>query len=305
MHPILEQGISFIAFLQSFRTPLWDSFFTAVSIGSSKYFYFIAIPLLFCLIDRRLALRVTLVVLSSVVVNSLLKVSIAQPRPYQLDPALMILPEPGYGFPSGHVQQTLVFWATLALYYRKTWLWALGGCMLILVGLARMYVGAHFPSDVLGAIVVGSVLVAASQKLIPYLHKHWQQAKWAWVLGSCALLFWGAYAISEKEMVPAGGLMSGLIIGTALLSSQQDLPRHWFWRFAYAGFAGFGLLVLFALPKLLLSGWLDAFAPFSKVMHYLVCGLWLSMSLSLWQQIQPKFRKCLPQSLQGLGESDF
>ncbi len=70
-------------------------------------------------------------------------------------------------FPSDHL--TFAFAVVAALYPvlgRTLWLWCLLG---VLIGLARVFVGVHYPSDVLGGAILGAVIGGLTLGLTPWL----------------------------------------------------------------------------------------------------------------------------------------
>ena len=96
------------------------------------------------------------VVLDSVLCNVILKNIFLRPRPCYVNTAInLLIPRPlGYSFPSGHTSAS--FAAVAALYFsgeRKIWKAALA--LAILIAFSRMYLYVHYPTDVLGGILVG------------------------------------------------------------------------------------------------------------------------------------------------------
>ncbi|MGH9279768.1 MAG: lysylphosphatidylglycerol synthase domain-containing protein [Acidimicrobiales bacterium] len=84
-----------------------------------------------------------------------LKVVIDRPRPFNLfDTIVRGAPAEGLGFPSGHSAVSAALATVLAPYLPRWGRRAAWG-LVLLVGIARMYVGAHLPLDVLGGWALG------------------------------------------------------------------------------------------------------------------------------------------------------
>lgn len=84
------------------------------------------------------------------------KLIIARDRP---DPLLRVVTETGYSFPSGHSATALVGLATLAWLIGRTargTAWVAAGLLTVAIGASRVYLGVHYPSDVLGGWVLGA-----------------------------------------------------------------------------------------------------------------------------------------------------
>lgn len=121
--------------------------------------YLFTLPLVIWCVDFRLGLRLLPVFTVSLWLNALLKVWFAEPRPYQLDSRVISPGENGYGLPSGHAQQVVVFWGMLAGWVRRAWFWYLALAMMFLIGLSRVYLGVHFPSDVIVGWAIGFTIL--------------------------------------------------------------------------------------------------------------------------------------------------
>jgi len=62
-----------------------------------------------------------------------------------------------FGAPSFHAKNAVVFWGLLARGLRKLWVWFVAVFLILMIGLSRLYVGVHFPSDVVLGWIVGAL----------------------------------------------------------------------------------------------------------------------------------------------------
>jgi len=94
--------------------------------------------------------------LNYLVTNITIKNLVARPRPYTVWTDLSILIEqPGeFSFPSGHTSSSFAFaFAVYLLLPKKYGIPAL--ILASLIALSRLYVGVHYPTDILGGLAVG------------------------------------------------------------------------------------------------------------------------------------------------------
>ncbi|HZK30249.1 MAG TPA: phosphatase PAP2 family protein [Methanoregula sp.] len=118
-----------------------------------------------CLVRHRWPEAVfVLATVSSVILTSVLKVLVGRPRPpfFLGDPKDLFWSVDQFSFPSGHVLFYIVFfgfiaflaWSHLTGYVR--WLiMVICGLLIVLIGPSRVYLGAHWASDVIGSYVIG------------------------------------------------------------------------------------------------------------------------------------------------------
>jgi len=154
---ILSTGIDWILYLQNLGAWLaWPmKFFTFLG---NEEFYLLVAPALYWCLDTAVGLRMGLYLMLSGGINSALKLSFNGPRPYWHDTRITALShETSFGLPSGHAQNAIVVWGSLAARYGR---WFLALLLMFLIGLSRLYLGVHFPSDVLAGWLIGFVLLA-------------------------------------------------------------------------------------------------------------------------------------------------
>ncbi|MGH3931294.1 MAG: phosphatase PAP2 family protein [Pseudonocardiaceae bacterium] len=95
--------------------------------------------------------------------SKLIKLAVARPRPL----AVALVDADGYGFPSGHSSAATAAWLALALalgagtprWGPKVALVSTALVIASLVGLSRVYLGVHEPTDVLGGWSLGALWV--------------------------------------------------------------------------------------------------------------------------------------------------
>lgn len=87
--------------------------------------------------------------------NVILKNVIARPRPCGVDTSVrLLIPYPSeYSFPSGHTSNGFAAAVSVFMNYRKPGVAAL--LVAGIIGFSRMYLFVHYPTDILGGIVLG------------------------------------------------------------------------------------------------------------------------------------------------------
>ncbi|MHB8946059.1 MAG: phosphatase PAP2 family protein [Bacillota bacterium] len=264
-------GLTVIQWLQHFSTPTLDSVFRAFSDLGSETFYITAVPIVYWCVNKKLGIRLAYVFLFSAWANSGLKEFFAAPRP-PWTVVRNLYPESaaGYGFPSGHAQSSSVFWSYLAIQSRARVLSVIAGLLIVLVSLSRVYLGVHWPTDVLGGIALGLAL----------------SFTFSWITG----LFRGRRATFQLRLV--GGLVVPLAMlavyhgpdGSKIVGFLLGMAVGWAFEERFIGFrpaAGFaaqvakvliGLGVLAGLRaglKLVLAE-----GTFYDLARYAILGIW-------------------------------
>lgn len=120
-----------------------------------------AIILIIFIKNKKIKLSLAINLIGVTIINNLLKVIIARPRP----DINRLVDETGYSFPSGHSITSMVFYGYLIyLIYKyvdnrkiKIPLMIFLILLIPIIGLSRIYLGVHYTSDVLGGFLLGTV----------------------------------------------------------------------------------------------------------------------------------------------------
>ena len=179
-----QWGIEVIRVIQRIESPALTVLIKFITALGTEAFYIPMILFIFWWIDEKQGLRFGILVVLSGWINSVVKDLLKQPRPYNLVPSLGMAFESSYGAPSGHAQNSLVFWIPMAAWLsrkvkgkfasaqatgknsagenpeRKQFLiWAGVVFFVLLIGFTRLYLGVHFPTDLFAGWTLGGIIL--------------------------------------------------------------------------------------------------------------------------------------------------
>lgn len=286
-----------IHFLQSFASPTLDTVFMLVTeLGGSRA-YIALLLVVYLAVDARLGQRVGTYLLFGFYLNFHLKGLVGTGRPFLLEPEVgrtpAALPTSGPGFPSGHAQLALTFWGYTAWWLGRLWFWVLALLLIGLISLSRLYLGMHFPIDIVGGLVIGALytaVLAFAEPVWATLDRFSRPGRaLVGVLVPLALLL----------VLPPPGLEVDLILGgmAAFLSAPLLLPYmppKALWRRVVVALMGLLLVfgVLMASSVLLPEAWKrELLVGFVRYLLLGYVGLyvvpWLAQRLGLAPTVPP------------------
>ena len=117
--------------------------------------------------------------LGALVTNLTLKPLISRPRPWEVMEFVVPLVTTGDpdSFPSGHTCAAFAFASAVCATVSKKWVKAAAVAAAALMGISRIYVGVHFPTDVLSGAAVGSLCGVAGARIVREIRKKYYQRK--------------------------------------------------------------------------------------------------------------------------------
>ncbi|MDR2551909.1 MAG: phosphatase PAP2 family protein [Treponema sp.] len=228
-------GIPLIETIQSAASPPLTVFMLIITNLVSQAGFFLLLPVLYWCWNEKKAFRLGLLIIVSLWANDLAKNFFGMPRPFHLEGSLGMIPEEGYGFPSGHAQLSLTLLFPLArwltedgsggLKKARPLVWVLTCLLLLLIGFSRLYLGVHFLWDLAGGWVLGGILLAGFF-VLPLVFRFLKKAGGGTdrggsrslrpALTAAALVSLGMNAFHPGNTLP-GALFFGFSLGFALM----------------------------------------------------------------------------------------
>ena len=291
---ILDWGIDVVLWFQQF-SPLLDLPFKSLTALGDLAFFLVFMPLVYWCLDRGTGVRLLILFLLSAHLNTALKALAHQPRPFQYDPRVKpLVAAGGGGLPSGHTQGAVVVQGYLGARLRNTKMWILAGFLMVAIPLSRLYLGVHFPTDLLGGYILGGVL------LVLYLRYGGRVETWlvqkgirwqmAAAIGVPIILI-----IFSPQDVPhaldSGGVLLGVLPGIILERRWVRFcsgGRLWSQTIRFA--AGIGGLIALWMGLNLLFAAVEP-AAISRILRSALVGLWCALGAP-WLFVRLRLADC-------------
>jgi len=167
---MINTQLFFAIFGWSHQNPILDN----LMIFGAEYLIFVSFAILFSLliIGKTTERKVVLLAIFSLVLSASIRWVIQhlyfEPRPFVTFPiSTLINHAPDAAFPSGHT--TMISSMAFAFWFYKSKLTPFFIFFLIWIGIARIFVGVHYPFDILGGLVLGFSSVGISYQIIKLL----------------------------------------------------------------------------------------------------------------------------------------
>ncbi|HNT23994.1 MAG TPA: phosphatase PAP2 family protein [Anaerolineales bacterium] len=310
---IFEIGISFINWLQSLG--LWLAGpMNFISFLGVEEFYLLLAPAIFWCVDAGLGLQMGLFLMASNGLNASFKMLLHGPRPYWYDPSIRSLSanaESSFGVPSGHSQNAVVMWGTLANYLKRRWFWVVAILLILLIGISRLILAVHFLHDVLIGWLIGALLLALmlwlSKPISAWVQRLSMPQQYLVALGASLGLIllawlsrlyasgfsisaeWAANALaafpdepiaplSMSGVISQAGAFFGLAAGAIYLRPRGGFNTQGTWQ-QYAGRYIIGVIGVLALWRglaLIFPGGETLLAFIFRYLRYALVGAWIT-----------------------------
>jgi len=251
----LQWGTDQIVALQAGGNPLLTQAMESFTFLGAELFYMLVMPAVLWCFSASLGIRLGLALLLSAGTNAVLKLAFVLPRPFWVDGRIGALSvETSFGLPSGHAQNAVVLWGYLAYQVRRWWALLAALFLIVAISFSRIYLGMHFPADVVAGWIVGGVILGLFMALEAPISRWLKQRGLpsriviaaSFSLGLLGLGWLATQAAAGKSLPPEWAANFHRAVGAAIPFAPGSLEDI---------VAGAGALLGFSVGAILLDDW--------------------------------------------------
>lgn len=268
---VYELGL--MQMLQAIKTPFATSLMHVLRFFDTMPFYLLLVGIVWYAYQPKWGARLLILLVLNIAINSALKIYFSQPRPYMLQPELGLAQARFFGFPSGAGQLLSSLFGLLILAVRKTSFTIFSVLFVLLVSFSRVFLGLHFPSDIVGGWVIGTSLLAVFWALFPLAEQFLSNSS---KLTQCVISLFSTFLLAGFNLTAAFEtktflfLIPGASIGL-IWKRELPPPTSLTQRCLRALLASVGtILILYFVNH----------TPLYSAQTFFLVGLWISFGMT-------------------------
>ena len=216
-----EWEVSLIEWLQSWMGTVGIAIASAFTMLGEDLVCVAIVGFLYWCWDKELGKYVGLNLLFAVTLSGMVKNIVLRRRPYFdnesiqcLKPAdskadIYFIPAQGYSFPSIHATKAVTMYTSLGVYTKNKIMMVLGIILPLLIGISRVALGVHYPTDVIAGWLIGAIIIF----LVPFMK---EKIKNRWVFYAILVLATvpGWFFCKSADYYTGFGFLTGFILAT-------------------------------------------------------------------------------------------
>lgn len=156
--PLRAEQLTLMIRLARYRSDFWDPFFRFLNFFDSQAFFLLLITILWIGYSYRWGLRLFYWTSFGNIAVHFWKNFFGWARPSADFPEIGMIHPYSFGFPSGAATLALFLGAYLIYSVKKSWTWPVGILYTLLISFSRIYLGVHYPLDILGGWILGGLI---------------------------------------------------------------------------------------------------------------------------------------------------
>ncbi len=281
INSLFRWEIEFITLIQSYNQPFLLILNRVFSLFAEKYVFMIIIS--FFVLSGRWKLGIFLMfsIFGSSLISGILKDLFELERPFEAIPELQLANASSFGFPSGHTMAATVFWGLLYFIRRSKASLVLFIAIITMVSFSRIYLGVHYPHDVIGSWFFGSLMVLVLSQYIKknLIDNMFNSLPKIWIYGTIFTIV-GLTLHYTPSTLFMGITWFSAMIGLQFGKEQRQIysiPTNWKAKIFRAAAGAVGLTIIILVSNYLLPDKKTSFFVTLKIgVSSMFAGLWIS-----------------------------
>jgi len=269
-----ETQYSVIQFLQGFSNPVLDLFFLAINMLGHPVFWFVVAAFFYWKGKERTTFHIINLLLFTSVVVGAVKLFANAPRPSSTIVERKIEDISNeLSFPSGHSATAAAIYAHYSGILKNNWKW-IAGLLVLLVALARVYLGVHFPIDVIAGLAIGFAI----GKMNLFIERKFEKAHFRLtkleddilIVAAVAVFLAGLYLINSTSLL---ALLMGFYAGFFAWQERKVKQKKFHGvSLAVKAVIGYIIFAAFVVPAAINP----AIGSGISFALYFIAGIWVS-----------------------------
>lgn len=218
----MNYQVEVIKFIQSFSNSFLDVFFEFLTLFGEETILVLLAAFIFLSVDKNKGYKLIFTIASGTCFNALIKNIVKFERPIGIEGIVSNRVETatGYSFPSGHTQATSTFWTSLSIIVKNKNLYVFSAILITLVAVSRLYLGVHWPTDVIFGALFGVLWAIIIGKVFDYIQKN---KNYKLLIGSSLVFVILTILLGDNDFYKSAGLLLGLSLGYVIEDKYVNL----------------------------------------------------------------------------------
>lgn len=259
-------NLQILKLIQSYYLPFFDLVFNFVSFLGEDMIYILITAIIYWTINKELGQRLTIITTISILSNFFIKMIMKVPRPIGVEGirSQRIHTADGYSFPSGHTQTATSYWSTFLFKLSKVKTHNIFKILIIfylfMIGYSRLYLGVHWPTDIVGGYLLGISFCIIGSFIFDSIKDVFENKNYSFsnivTISFMILLVTLSMIFNDtNSMIKLASLTSGIFIGMILemKTLKYEIIKHEnkttnIFRKILVNLVGIIVLIIVALP---------------------------------------------------------
>lgn len=208
----MDIQVEILKYIQAFKNPVLNLIFLVITISTEVPVILIVASVLYWCVNKKYGQKLMFALTTNIAVNTGVKEFVKAKRPIGIPGIESMRTETatGYSFPSGHTQTGTTFWVSIMSILKNKYIYVIGTILFLGIGLSRLYLGVHWPIDVLFGWIFGITFTILCNLILDKVEVENNYKYFLYLI--IPMTIW-IFIVNSIEYIKMFGLFTGFIVG--------------------------------------------------------------------------------------------